>query len=203
MAGEERHQDQQHRDDSDGEHEGTEPDEQLPGPALLGLGVAGHAPSLRGQAASEPARGCASRRLAFEPTSSETRRITVPTGKVKFYDKDKGFGFVSRDDGGDVFVPKTALPDGIEELKAGTRLEFGVAAGKKGEQALAVRILDAPPSLATARRPAEDLQVMVEDTIKLIELKVQPSLRRGKHPDRETGKKVAQILRAIATELES
>jgi CspA family cold shock protein len=44
---------------------------------------------------------------------------------------------------------------------------------------------------------------MVEDTIKLIELKVQPSLRRGKHPDRETGKKVAQILRAIADELEA
>ena len=126
----------------------------------------------------------------------------MPTGKVKFYDKDKGFGFVSRDDGGDVFVPKTALPEGVEELVPGTRLEFGVAAGKKGEQALSVRILDAPPSLATARRPAEDLQLMVEDTIKLIELKVQSSLRRGKYPDRDTGRKVAQILRAIASELE-
>jgi CspA family cold shock protein len=127
----------------------------------------------------------------------------VPTGKVKFYDREKGFGFVARDDGGDVFVPKAALPEGVEELTAGMRLEFGVAAGKKGEQALSVRILDAPPSLATARRPAEQLQLMVEDTIKLIELKVQPSLRKGKYPDRDTGKKVAQILRAIASELES
>jgi CspA family cold shock protein len=126
----------------------------------------------------------------------------VPTGKVKFYDKEKGFGFVSRDDGGDVFVPKTALPEGVEDLKAGTRLEFGVAAGKRGEQALTVRILDAPPTIASARRPAEELQMMVEDTIKLIELKVQPSLRRGKHPDRETAKTVATILRAIAAELE-
>jgi CspA family cold shock protein len=127
----------------------------------------------------------------------------VPTGKVKFYDKDKGFGFAVRDDGGDVFVPKTALPAGVEELKPGMRIEFGVAAGKKGEQALSVIVLDAPPSLTSARRPAEDLQVMVEDTIKLIELKVQPSLRRGKHPDRETGRKVAQILRAIADELDA
>ena len=126
----------------------------------------------------------------------------MPTGKVKFYDKDKGFGFVSRDDGGDVFVPSSALPDGVEELKAGTRLEFGVAAGKRGEQALSVRVLDAPPQLASARRSPDELQSMVEDMIKLLELKVQPSLRRGKHPDRDTGKRVATILRAIAGDLE-
>jgi cold shock protein len=126
----------------------------------------------------------------------------VPTGKVKFYDKDKGFGFVSRDDGGDVFVPKSALPEGVEELKAGTRLEFGVAAGKRGEQALSVRVLDAPPTMAGARRPADELQGMVEDMIKLLEARVQPSLRRGKHPDRDTGRRIAQIMRAVAAELE-
>ena len=126
----------------------------------------------------------------------------MPTGKVKFYDKDKGFGFVSRDDGGDVFVPKSALPAGIEELKAGTRLEFGVAAGKRGEQALSVTVLDAPPTLASARRSPDELQSMVEDMIKLLEAKVQPSLRRGKHPDRETGKRIAQIMHAVAGELE-
>ncbi len=126
----------------------------------------------------------------------------MPTGKVKFYDKDKGFGFVSRDDGGDVFVPSSALPAGVEDLKAGSRVEFGVAAGKRGEQALSLSVLDAPPTLASARRPAEELQGMVEDLIKLLEAKVQPSLRRGKHPDRDTGKRVGLVMRAIATELE-
>ena len=38
--------------------------------------------------------------------------------------------------------------------------------------------------------------------IKLLELKVQPSLRKGKHPDRDTGKRIATILRAIASDLE-
>ena len=126
----------------------------------------------------------------------------MPTGKVKFYDKDKGFGFVSRDDGGDVFVPSSALPEGVQELKAGTRLEFGVAAGKRGEQALSVRILDAPPTIAGARRSPDELQGMLEDMIKLLEARVQPGHRRGKHPDRETGTRIATIMRAIATQLE-
>ena len=126
----------------------------------------------------------------------------MPTGKVKFYDRDKGFGFVSRDDGGDVFVPRTALPGGLEELKAGTRVEFGVAAGRRGEQALSLTVLDAPPTLPAARRGAEDLGSVVEDLIKLLEGRVQPGLRRGKYPDRDTGARVAQILRAVASELE-
>ena len=125
----------------------------------------------------------------------------MPTGKVKFYDKDKGFGFVSRDDGGDVFVPSSALPEGVVELKTGSRVEFGVAAGKRGEQALSLTVLDAPPSLATARRPADELQVMVEDTIKLLE-GVQGSLRRGKRPDPDGAKRLGAILRAVASELE-
>ena len=126
----------------------------------------------------------------------------MPTGKVKFYDRERGFGFVSRDDGGDVFVPASALPAGVQELKAGLRVEFGVAAGKRGEQALSVRLLDSPPALAGARRSPDELQGLVEDTIKLLESRVQPGLRRGKHPDRETGRRVATILRAVADELE-
>lgn len=126
----------------------------------------------------------------------------MPTGRVKFYDKERGFGFVARDDGGDVFVPSSALPAGVDELRSGMRLEFGVAAGKRGEQALSVRVLDAPPTVAGARRPAEELQVIVEDLIKLLEAKVQPALRKGRHPDRDVARRVATILRAIAGDLD-
>ena len=106
----------------------------------------------------------------------------MPTGKVKFFDEDKGFGFLARDDGGEVFVHQSALPAGVTSLKPGSRVEFGVAEGKRGEQALSVRILDPIPSVAKAqRKPAEDMAVIVEDLIKFLD-GVGNGLRRGRYP---------------------
>ena len=128
----------------------------------------------------------------------------MPTGKVKWFDVEKGFGFLSRDDGGDVFVHKGALPAGVSELKPGARVEFGVAEGRKGEQALSVKILDPLPSVVAAhRRPAEELHGMIEDMIKVLEAKVQPDLRRGRHPDRKAARKIAEMVHAVARELET
>jgi len=130
-------------------------------------------------------------------------RSAVPTGRVKWYDAAKGFGFVTSDEGGDVFLPKGALPTGTADLKAGQRLEFGVVDSRKGAQAMGVKVLDAPPSMAQLRRrPADELHGMVEDMIKVIEAKIQPDLRRGKYPDKRTAEKVAQLVHAVARELE-
>jgi cold shock protein len=127
----------------------------------------------------------------------------VPTGRVKWYDADKGYGFLTSDEGGDVFVPKGALPAGITDLKGGQRVEFGVVESRKGNQALGLKLLDAPPSMAELRRrPAEELHGLIEDMIKVLEAKVQPDLRRGRFPDRKTTQKVAQLVHAVARELE-
>ncbi|HZN16821.1 MAG TPA: cold-shock protein [Micromonosporaceae bacterium] len=127
----------------------------------------------------------------------------MPTGRVKWYDTEKGFGFLTRDDGGDVFVHKAALPSGLAELKAGQRVEFGVVESRKGNQALGVTLLETPPSLLELRRrPPEDLNSLIEDMIKVLEAKIQPELRRGRFPDKKTAKKIAEVVHAVARELE-
>ncbi len=126
----------------------------------------------------------------------------MPTGKVKWYDTDKGFGFLSRDDGGDVFVHSSALPAGVPALKPGSRVEFGIVDGKRGEQALTVTLLDPLPSVsAGSRKPADDMAVIVEDVIKLLD-GVGNSLRRGRYPDKAMAGKTAAVLRAVAADLE-
>jgi CspA family cold shock protein len=127
----------------------------------------------------------------------------VPTGKVKWYNAEKGFGFIAREDGGDVHVHSSALPPGVTALKPGQRVEFGIADGRRGESALNVQVLDAKPSVVQAqRKPAEELVVIVEDVMKVLD-HVSNTLRRGKHPDREQGQKVARLLRAVADQLDA
>ncbi|MGK5680420.1 cold-shock protein [Actinoplanes sp. URMC 104] len=128
----------------------------------------------------------------------------MPTGRVKWYDAAKGFGFVTSDEGGDVFLPKGALPAGVAELKTGQRVEFGVVDSRKGAQAMGVKLIDAPPSLAELRRrPAEELHSMVEDMIKVLESQVQPGLSRGRYPDKRVAQKIAQLVHAVAKEFEA
>jgi len=126
----------------------------------------------------------------------------VPTGKVKWYDVEKGFGFLSKDEGGDVYVRSSALPEGVATLKPGTRVEFGIAQGRKGDQALQVRLVDAPPSLSKSQRkkPAEMVNI-VEDLYRLLE-GIEKTYRGGRHPDPKTAKPTAMLLRALADELE-
>jgi CspA family cold shock protein len=130
----------------------------------------------------------------------------VPTGKVKWYDAEKGFGFLSQESGPDVYVRAEALPEGTTTVKAGTKVEFGIAQGRRGDQALQVRIIDAPASVARSqsaarRRKPEDMAPIVEDLIRVLD-EIGEAYRHGRHPDAKSAKPVAKLLRALADELE-
>ena len=131
----------------------------------------------------------------------------MPTGKVKWYDSEKGFGFLARDDGGEVFVHSSALPSGPSgtvSLRPGQRVEFGVAEGRKGAQALQVRLLEPPPTVVpkVARKKPDEMVLIVEDLIKLLD-GVSNTYRRGKHPDGKDAKKIGAVLRAVADDIEA
>ena len=64
----------------------------------------------------------------------------MTTGTVKFFNAEKGFGFISRDQGDDVFVHFSNIQsEGYKTLEEGQRVEFDVAPGRKGEEAQNVR----------------------------------------------------------------
>lgn len=63
----------------------------------------------------------------------------MPQGTVKWFNPEKGYGFISRDDGDDVFVHHTGInADGFRSLDEGQRVEFEITEGKKGLQAINV-----------------------------------------------------------------
>ena len=66
----------------------------------------------------------------------------MATGTVKFFNAEKGFGFISRESGNDVFVHYSQIQsNGYKTLEEGQTVEFDVAPGRKGEEAQNVRLV--------------------------------------------------------------
>ncbi len=66
----------------------------------------------------------------------------MATGTVKFFNAEKGFGFISREDGDDVFVHFSNITgDGYKSLDEGQNVEFDVGPGRKGDEAQNVRAI--------------------------------------------------------------
>ena len=76
------------------------------------------------------------------PIRQQEEEKTLTTGTVKFFNSEKGFGFISREGGDDVFVHYSNIQsDGYKSLDEGQRVEFDVAPGRKGEEAQNVRVI--------------------------------------------------------------
>ena len=66
----------------------------------------------------------------------------MPTGTVKWFNDEKGFGFIAREEGSDVFVHHSAIDmPGFRNLEEGQQVEFELTTTEKGEQAQGVRVL--------------------------------------------------------------
>ncbi len=73
---------------------------------------------------------------------AEREESAVATGTVKFFNSEKGYGFISREQGEDVFVHYSNIQgSGYRSLQEGQRVEFDVAPGRKGEEAQNVRAI--------------------------------------------------------------
>lgn len=120
----------------------------------------------------------------------------MPTGRIKFFDPDRGFGFIQGDDGARVYLHASLLPEDVKAPRPGTKVEYGVAEGRRGPQAISVNFVEEAPSVQKAqRRKPQDMVVVVEDLIRLLDSS-SDSLRRGRYP--ENSKQIAKVLRAVA-----
>lgn len=124
----------------------------------------------------------------------------MPTGKVRFYDEEKGFGFIQGDDGEQVFLHASVLPADAE-ITAGTRLEYGVADGRRGPQALSVRLLETPRLAKRDRKAADDMAVILEDLVKVLDVAGE-RLKQGHYPDRAASRQIATMLRRVADDFD-
>lgn len=126
----------------------------------------------------------------------------MPSGKVRWFDSKRGYGFITADDGTDVFLPAAALPQGVTTLRKGTKVEFSQIAGRKGAQAMDVQLVGPKESLVAATRPKpDDMAAIVEDLIKLLD-SAGNALRHHRYPSPAQSHKLAQMMRAVADDFD-
>ena len=56
----------------------------------------------------------------------------MPSGRVRWFDANKGYGFITAEDGKDVFLPAAALPAGVATLRKGAKVDYSVVEGRRG-----------------------------------------------------------------------
>ncbi len=125
----------------------------------------------------------------------------MPAGRIRFFDPEKGFGFINGEDGERVYLHASVLPADQPNPRPGMRVEYGVAEGRRGPQAISVTFPPEAPSVRKARRrKPEEMIPVIEDLIKLMD-QSSDQLRRGRYP--KHSKQLAKVLRAVADDFDA
>ena len=130
----------------------------------------------------------------------------MPTGKVKWYDAEKGFGFLSREDGDDVYVRSSSLPEGVATSRPAPGSSSGSSPVARASRPTRCRCSTprprSPRTVATAqRKKPEEMVGIVEDLIRLLE-GVETATAPVVTPTPRRRKPTAKLLRGLADELE-
>jgi CspA family cold shock protein len=133
----------------------------------------------------------------------------MPKGYVKFYDSEKGFGYVTPDEGIDIRIPKSISINGAEsggeiELEKGTRVDVEFFDGRNGPVATSLEILNEPKKVVDfkkQRKSPEELVPIIEGLINILD-DANDGLRLGKYPDKVKSKSTALILRRLASQFD-
>lgn len=126
----------------------------------------------------------------------------MPNGKIKWFDPRRGYGFLTADDGHDVYLPASALPKGVTRVPKGTRVEFSEADGRRGPAALSIDIEGPLPSMVAAHRPSpDDMAAACGDLIEVLN-RAADGLRHGHYPVHGQAHRLAQLLRRVADDFD-
>ncbi len=123
----------------------------------------------------------------------------MPSGRVRWFDANKGYGFIQNEQGADVFLPAAALPEGVKTLRKGAKVEYSVVEGRRGPQAMGLTLVASAPSLVKALDRSRMIwPPIVGGSSSSCWIAPGNQLRRHHYPSPAESKKLATLMRAVA-----
>ena len=121
----------------------------------------------------------------------------MSTGKIRWFDSKKGYGFIVGEDGKEVFISPSNLPSSFTP-KSGMKVEYSEIEGAKGLQAFDLHLVQRS---VPRRHTSDEMNAIIEDLIKLLD-STNAKLKHGKWPDPLTCDRLAKMLRAVAEDFD-
>ena len=121
----------------------------------------------------------------------------MPTGKIRWFDSKKGYGFISGEDGKEVYLSASNLPSSFAP-KSGMKVEYSEIEEAGRMQAFNLHVVQRS---VPRRHTSDEMNAIIEDLIKLLD-STNAKLKHGKWPDPLTCTRLAKMLRAVAEDFD-